>query len=165
MKSKLFTGKILFAAAAFSLLVSVAQAGAQSLNDEIEIVRGSVRADRRVVIAEGMNFTDQESAAFWPVYREYRSAMDKVNDGRVELVLEYTDLYPNLSDEQAAAMLKKYAALEDKAVDVRHKYLKKFSKILPAAKVLRFAQLEKRLDLAVDTQIASRIPLAPIDNK
>ncbi len=146
-----------------ALLTLLAQAAAaQNVVDEIEVARGALKADRKVVIAEEMKLTDQESSAFWPIYRNYRAEMDKVGDGRVELVLEYADLYPDVPEDRAQAMLKKYAALEAKSVDVRNKYLKKLGKILPAAKVLRFAQLENRLDLAVRLQMAARIPLVPV---
>jgi len=134
---------------------------AQNIVDEIELVRGVLKADRKVIIAEGMQLTDEESTAFWPIYRDYRTAMDKIGDGRVELVLEYADLYPDVPDERAKQMLKRYAELEEKTIAVRKKYLKKLSKVLPTSKLLRFAQLENRLDLAVRVQIAAAVPLAP----
>src|SRR5438093_6990102 len=134
---------------------------AQNAVDEIEVVRSVLKADRKVVMAEGMQLTDRESSAFWPLYREYRAAMDKVGDGRLELVLEYAELYPNVPEEHAKQMLKKYAALEEKSVGVRNKYSKKLAKVLPASKVLRFAQLENRLDLALRVQLAAHIPLMP----
>ncbi|MCW5555706.1 MAG: hypothetical protein KIS67_26550 [Verrucomicrobiae bacterium] len=133
--------------------------------DEIEIVRSVLKADRKVVIAEGMKLTDKESAAFWPIYRDYRAEMDRIGDDRVKLVLEYADLYPEVPDARAQAMLKQLSALEVKAVAIRNKYLKKFGKVLPAAKVLRFAQLENRLDLAVRLQLAAAVPLVPSDTR
>lgn len=134
---------------------------AQNRTDEIEMVRSSLKADRKVVIAEEMHLTDQESNAFWPIYRKYRTEMDRVADGRVELALEYADLYPEVPEDRAKAMLEKMAALQKKAVDVRNRYLKKLRKVLPSSKVLRFAQLENRLDLAISVEIAAAVPLVP----
>jgi hypothetical protein len=141
---------------------AIQPAFAQNAVDDIEVVRGAVKADRKVVIAEAMQLTEAKSSAFWPLYREYRAAMEQVGDKRLELILEYADLYPNVPEDRARAMLKKYTQLEEKEVAVRTKYLKKFSKILPTSKVLRFGQLENRLDLAVRIQIASAIPLVPV---
>jgi hypothetical protein len=140
-------------------------AAAQNVMDAIEVVRGALKSDRKVIIAEGMQLTEQESVAFWPIYRDYRTAMDKIGDSRVELVLEYADLYPNVPEDRAKGMLKKYSAIEEKAVSTRNKYLKKLAKVLPPSKVLRFGQLENRLDLAVRVQVASAIPLVPSDAK
>jgi len=153
---------VLLAAVAASLPT---RAAAQNVVDQIEVVRGALKADRKIVIAVGMQLTDEESSGFWPIYRDYRTAMDKLGDGRIELVLEYADLYPNVPEDRAKQMLKKYAALEEKTVSVRNKYLKKLGKVLPASKVLRFAQLENRLDLAVRVQVAASIPLVPSDSR
>jgi hypothetical protein len=39
--------------------------------------------------------------------------------------------------------------------------MNKIAKVLPKSKVLRFTQLENRLDLALRLQLAGVIPLAP----
>jgi hypothetical protein len=164
MNTKLFTRTILLLAVAVSLLALPAQpATAQTATDEIEALRGLLKADRKVVIAEAMQLTDPEGAAFWPLYREYRAKMDKLGDGIVKLVLEYADAYPKVFEDRAAKLLKNYLALEKELVNVRAKHLKKISKVLPASKVLRFAQLENRLDLVLRLQMASAVPLVPAD--
>ena len=76
-------------------------------------------------------------------------------------MLEYADAYPNVPEDRARRLLKDYAALEQKLADQRTWYLKKFARILPAAKALRFAQLENRMDLVLRLQLASAIPLVP----
>lgn len=53
---------------------------AQTITDEIEVVRGVLKADRKVVVAEAMQLTEAESAAFWPPYRGYRTEMDKLGE-------------------------------------------------------------------------------------
>ena len=135
---------------------------AQTDQDLIEVARSVVSVDRKAVIVTAMELTDEESKAFWPLYRDYRSAMDKIIDDRVQLVLHYAALYPNVSEEQAKEMLNTYTSLEQRQVEKRNVYLKKFAKVLPAAKALRFAQLETRLDLLVHLNLAARIPLTPI---
>ena len=164
MNTKLFTRTALFVAVAASLLALPAQpTTAQTVTDNIEALRGLLKADRQVVVAEAMQLTDPESAAFWPRYREYRAEMDKLGDGIVKLVLEYADAYPNVPEVRAQKLLKDYLALEKDLVNVRAKHLKKIGKGLPASKVLRFAQLENRLDLALRLQMASAVPLVPGD--
>jgi hypothetical protein len=164
MNTKLFTRTSLLLAVAASLLAVPAQrTAAQTATDEIEALRGLLKADRKVVIAEAMQFTEAESAAFWPLYREYRAEMDKLGDGLVKLVLEYADAYPNVSEDRAERLLKNYLALEKDLVNVRAKYLKKLVKVLPKSKVLRLAQLENRFDLVLRLQMASAVPLVPVD--
>ncbi|MFN0068472.1 MAG: hypothetical protein ACKVYV_12650, partial [Limisphaerales bacterium] len=126
---------------------------------------GAIRADRQAIVTEAMQFTPTEAEAFWPVYHRYRAEMDAVGDGIKHLVLEYAGLYPDVPDDRAKEMLKELAALEKKHAATRAEYLKKFARILPAAKTLRFAQVENRLDLALRLELAANIPLVPIEGE
>jgi len=144
-----------------ALVVSVSTGAAQNLTDAIEIVRAAYKADRQAFLAETLQLTESESAAFWPLYRSYRADMDKLGDGLVKLVLEYADVYPNVPEKRAREMLKEYSALEQKFASQRAWYLKRAGKALPAAKALRWAQLENRMDLVLRLQLAGGVPLVP----
>ena len=162
MKTTLLTRTTLYLTVAAALLTWPVQPGtAQTLTDEVEVVRGLLKADRKIVVAEAMQLTEAESAAFWPLYRDYRAEMDTLGDGIVKLVLEYADLYPNVPEDRAGKMLTDLMALEKDMVNVRAKHVKKLAKVLPKSKVLRFAQVESRLDLALRLQMASAVPLVP----
>jgi len=127
--------------------------------DAIEVLRADVKADRKAMIAEGMQLTETESQAFWPLYRNYRAEVDHIADRLVEMILEYADLYPNVPEKKASEMLDQYTRMESDLLGVKEKYLKKFQKILPPSKVFRFAQLDNRFDLATRVQMATAIPL------
>jgi len=144
------------------LAVPLQRAAAQSDRDLIEVARTVITADRKAVVLAAMELTDSESRDFWPLYREYRSAMDQVADDRMKLVLNYANVYPNIPDEKAKEMLKTYTELQERQVQKRNVYLKKFAKVLPPAKALRFAQIETRLDLLVYLNLAARIPITPL---
>jgi hypothetical protein len=147
---------------AAALALPFTSALAQSDDEIIEAARSMIKADRQAVVTDAMQFTEAEAKAFWPLYHQYRAEMDTVGDGVKHLVLEYAGLYPNVPDDRAKRMLKELGDLEKKQVATRAKYLKKFAKVLPAAKTLRFAQVESRLDLAVRLEMAASIPLVPI---
>jgi len=142
-------------------LAGTLQASAQSRRDVIETFRSDLRADRKTIIAEEMKFTESESEAFWPIYRDYRAEVGKIVDNVVKIVLEYADLYPNVPEEKAREMLKQYTKAEEDLLKVKTKYLKKFDKVLPPSKVFRFAQVDNRLDLATRMAMAASIPLLP----
>jgi len=144
------------------LIAPLQNASAQSDQDLIEVARSTVSADRKAVVVATMEFTDTESKDFWPLYHEYRATMDKIGDDRLKLALKYAKLYPHVSDEEAKALFETYTRLEQRQVEQRNIYLKKFCKVLPAAKALRFAQVETRLDVLVHLNLAAQIPLTPI---
>lgn len=155
----------LLLAAALTATFAPARAGADqnatNFTDAMEVVRTAYQADRQVFVAENLPLTEKESAAFWPLYRQYRADMEKLGDGLMKLVLEYADVFPDVPEDRARQLLKDYSALEEKLADTRKSYLKKAGKVLPAAKVLRWAQLENRMDLGLRLQMAGAIPLVP----
>lgn len=142
-----------------AVVISASAGAADNLTDAIETVRATYKADRQVFVAEHLQLTEAESAAFWPLYRSYRVEMEKIGDGLVKLMLEYADAYPNVPEGQAKKLLQQYTSLEKKLVDKRVWYLKRAGKALPATKVLRWAQLENQLDLALRLQLVSAVPL------
>jgi len=130
-----------------------------NLTAAIELVRATYHTDRQTFIATKLELTEKEAAKFWPLYRSYRTEMDRLGDELVKLVLEYADSFPDVPEDRAAKLLKKYLKLEDRFVAARARYVKRAGKFLPASKAMRWAQLENRMDLALRLQLAGRIPL------
>jgi hypothetical protein len=135
---------------------------AQSEQDQIEVARSVIGVDRQAVVASAMQLTDQEAAKFWPLYRQYRFDLEKIDDDLLKLVANYAEDYPYVTDEVAKYWLKDYTDLQVRRVRKRAEYLGKFAQILPPLKGLRFAQLDTRLDLAIHLQLAASVPLAPL---
>jgi hypothetical protein len=144
---------------AASFLCITAQA--DDRDDAVDLVRKVYKFDRQTFIARNMTLTEKESADFGPLYQSYRAEMDKLGDALVKLVLEYKDLYPGISDKDAARLLKQYLVLEKEHGEKQAQYFKRAAKFLPAAKVLRWAQLENRMDLQLRLQLAGAIPMVP----
>jgi len=160
--SRIATFLLLLAA---SSLTPVRLSAADNAADALAALRSTYTADRKVFLAEHLQLTDSESTAFWPLYGQYRAEQEKLGDSLVKLVLEYADAYPHVPEDRARQLLKDYGAFEEKLAKGRASYLKKFARVLPASKALRFAQLENRLDLGLRLQLASAIPLAPIEGR
>src|SRR5580658_1221505 len=101
------------------LIGAAGEAPAQTDQDLIEVARSALKTDRQAVVVATMELTDEESKDFWPLYREYRFEMDKVNDGLMKLVLDYAKLYPSVPDDRAKEMLEQYLSFQQKQVDTR----------------------------------------------
>ena len=144
-----------------SLVALAGVVSAQEINDEIELTRSIIQTQRQAIVTAAMQLTDEESQSFWPLYREYREGMRKVDDRSVRLITGYSENYDSMSDEFAQAMVKEFMAIRQAELDVTRKYMKRFQKILPAQKVARFFQLENKLDAVIDYELASEIPLVP----
>lgn len=138
---------------------------AQTVDDQIQVARSSLKADRKATVAKAMHFTEDEGKAFWPLYEQYRAEMDKSADALLKLVKEYAQLYPDVPDDRAKGMLKELGDLEKQRVETRNSHLEKMEEVLSPAKTLRLAQVESRLDLALQIGIAAQIPLVPIEGR
>ena len=160
MKSMLVSKAI-----ALAIIVTLSGAArgraAESPSDAAELIRSMYKTDRQAFLTEEMRLTERESSSFWPIYRAYRGDMDKLGDRLLNAVLEYRDVYPNVSNEQATTLLRELAEVEENIAQTRWRYMKRAAKDVSPQKALRWAQLENRMDLGLRLQLASAIPLAP----
>jgi hypothetical protein len=137
---------------------AVAQTQDSGADSYIESVRADLHADKVAIITRAMNFNDKDSAAFWPIYKKYSYDLSKLDDQRVQLIKEYAQEFNTLTDAQAKDMADRTFKYQSARVDLRKKYFKEFSKVLPTVTVVKFYQLENRLDLLVNLQLASDLP-------
>jgi hypothetical protein len=124
----------------------------------IESLRADARADRTKIITHVMQFSDKDAAAFWPVYRKYEADTIKLNDQRVAIIKEYASSFASLTDPQASSLTSRALDFERQRADLDRKYFKDFSKVLPGVVVARFFQLQHRLNLLVDLELAAHLP-------
>jgi hypothetical protein len=154
-KSILLT--ITFAMLALSPLCH-AQTQEPSVSSAIEGVRTNMRANRETLINAGMNFSDKDATAFWPIYRKYEYQRSTLDDGRVAVIKEYTEKYSTMTGADATAMTKRMFEYDSRQTALKRKYFKEFNKVLPAITVARFFQLEHRIDLLMDMKVESSLP-------
>jgi hypothetical protein len=137
----------------------MAQDASPSVDSYIESMRADVRADKVAIITEAMQFNDADAKAFWPVYRKYEAELSKVNDQRVALIKSYADKFTTMNDADAKKFIDDGLDFESRRTEVKKKYAKEFLKAgLSPMTVAKFFQLEHRLDLVIDVQIASQLP-------
>ena len=146
--------------AAVLLLTIVATAAAQDQPaNNMDLVKQKVRTDKKLFIAENMELTEQQAAAFWPVYESYQVELEKNFDRMANLIELYAENYENLTDEMAKKIVTEWFAIDEKELKLRKTFLPKFRKVLPEIKVARYFQLERKILAIVDYAMAANIPL------
>ncbi len=130
-----------------------------NLDSYIQVLRSNVRTQRVEIIAQAMQFNNTESSAFWPVYRNYELALDKLNDERIALLKQYAENLDKMTPAKAKALAEKSFALQQQKTDLKRKFFAEFEKALPANRVAKFFQVDNRLDLLIDLQVAAQVPL------
>lgn len=155
MRLRLLTSAALFLA--FATLCSAQDQG--NTDSYIEMIRADIRADKVAIITKAINFSDQDAKVFWPVYRKYEADLTKVNDLRVSTIKTYAKKFDSMTDADAKVLIDQAVDYSIQRAELRKKYAKEFQKAgLPSLTVAKFLQLEHRLDLVVDINIASGLP-------
>ena len=156
-KSSLLPAVLLFLAM-ISCSGAIAQTQQPNTDSYIESLRADMHADKVAIITKAMNFNDKDAAVFWPIYKKYSYDLSKLDDQRVQLIKEYSQEFNTLTDAQAKDMAERLFKYQSARIDLKKKYLKEFNKALPAVTVVKFFQLENRLDLLVNLALASELP-------
>ena len=128
--------------------------------DEIALTRAAIQTRRQAIVTAAMDLTAPESQAFWPIYRDYRTDMAKVDDRLVDLIIVYAGNYKSLNDDMANKLLKEYLDIERDRIAVKNQYVPRFLGAIPAVKVARFYQVDNKLDKKIQAELAEEIPLA-----
>jgi len=137
-----------------------AKSGDQQSNVQsyIDLLRADVKSEKVQIIGAMMQFTPDEAATFWPIYKSYDADLTKLGDQKLALIKEYADNYDSMTDEKADEIVKKsFALVSDRNALLKNCYEQVKSK-MGAKTAARFVQVEHQLVMIIDLQIASQLP-------
>jgi hypothetical protein len=136
-----------------------AQAEAGSVDAAIEQLRKDTRAEVTDIIAGTMEFTSDEAAKFWPLYKKYEEQRKAVGDEKVALIKDYAANYQTMTDAKAKELLDRLVSVEDKGTAAKRQFVQELEKVLPPKTVARYYQVDNRIELLANLTLASEIPL------
>jgi hypothetical protein len=128
-------------------------------DQDVQLLRKDLRSQKKQLIAANLPLTDAEAVKFWPVYDQYQAEITKIGDTRFALIKEYAANYNTLTDTQAYDLITRMIGVDESLVQLRQKYVPIVEKVLPGKKTAMFFQMEKRVALMIDLQLASMIPI------
>jgi len=131
----------------------------EAADANLEVLRDTIRANKKALVAVNLTLTDAEAAQFWPLYDRYEAEIKGVNDRLVKLIEDYTSHYKELTDDRAKTLAADYLAVEEDRAKVRRTYFADFTKALPGKKAARFYQIENKMDAVIRYDLASQIPV------
>jgi hypothetical protein len=126
---------------------------------ELEILIATIEANKKALVAVNLELEDAEAKAFWPVYDRYQGDLASVRDRMIELIEDYTANFATMSDEKASQIVEDFLAIERERAEVREKYLEPISEALPGRKVVRFYQIENKIQAIFRYELARSIPV------
>jgi len=153
---------ILFAASLTALvaLASPIASQAQSTFDDTQQLIAQIQSDKRAIVLKSMELDDAQVTAFTPIYDAYQAKRKVLMQRGVDLVNAYASNYGSMTDDAAKKLLKDWFALVDDENELVQGTAKKMGKVLPASKVVRFVQIENKLNTVMRLPAVRAIPLA-----
>ncbi len=84
----------------------------------------------------------------------------KIHDQKYALIQEICHILGVYNrDEQAVDLTNKTLAVDEQVTALRTKYVPDFLKVLPGKQVATFFQIDRRIQMMVDLQLMSQLPL------
>jgi Spy/CpxP family protein refolding chaperone len=138
-------------------------AGAQDkpkiTDQDIELLRRDLRAQKKQIVAANLSLTTEQATKFWPVYDQYIAEQTKIHDQKYAIIREFATSWGTISDAQAEDLTNRALAVDAQVTQLRIKYMPNFLKVLPGKQVATFFQIDRRLQMMVDLQLMSQLPL------
>ena len=118
--------------------------------------------NENAVIGQNMSLSDTEGQKFWPIYNHYVKDLHEVNNQKYALLKQYAEMWATMTDEDALIYVRHWLEADGQAQALRLKYVPVVSQVLPGKKTATFFQLDRRLNMIIDLQLFSQIPLAHV---
>jgi hypothetical protein len=131
-------------------------------DEDIALLRKDLRAMKMQVIGQNMSLSDTEGEKFWPIYNHYVKDLQEVNNQKYALLKQYAEMWATMSDQDALIYVRHWLEADGAAQALRLKYVPVVSQVLPGRKAATFFQLDRRLNMIIDLQLFSQIPLAHV---
>jgi len=129
-------------------------------DDTRELAREAIQANKKLVVAANMNLNVNEKEGFWAVYEDYQKDLEKILERTVALIEEFAVNFETLSEKKATELLNTHLKIEADTVKLKKSYVSKFQKVLPAQKVVRYYQIENKIEAIINYDLVDKIPLA-----
>ena len=135
--------------------------GATVMTDsDIQLLRQDLRAQKQKLIAQNLPMTETEAVKFWAVYNRYGDELRQINGEKYRLITEYAEQWPAMTNDQALIYIRRWLEVDQQVQQLRLKYVPEVSQVLPGKKAAAFFQLDRRINMMIDIQLASQLPLA-----
>lgn len=128
-------------------------------NQDLDLLRKDLRAKRKQLIAANLKLTEAEATKFWPVYDQYIKELIPINDKKFALIQDYADNWGKMTNDQSLLFIRQWLDSDIATTQLRQKYVPIISKVLDGRKTATFFQLDRRVAMMIELQVASQMPL------
>ena len=150
----------LLSASAVAWQARPAQPSQTSIDEVLQAVRGDLINSHADILAKNMTLTSDQAAKFWPMFAAYQKEQAVILDTQLKGLQEFIEKFDTLDDVAAMTLIKAHFARDSEMATLRQKWLGEFQKVLGTKLAVRAMQIDRRVSLAQQLQLTSKIPLA-----
>jgi hypothetical protein len=121
----------------------------------------AVRAKQRFLISGSLGLTEAEGASFWPRFDKYQAEQQRLDARASAVITEYLAAQTSLTAARAEALTDEQLQIEEDYLKALRVHARDLKGILPAVKLAKYVQLQRKLDVSVRYDLAQKIPLLP----
>ena len=96
--------RMLLATALTLALASTAGSAGEAARAELDILRDTIRVNKKALVSANLTLTDEEAARFWPLYEKYHAELNAVQDRTVK-VIELCRAVSVIDEEEGRCLL------------------------------------------------------------
>jgi Spy/CpxP family protein refolding chaperone len=131
-----------------------------TVDSVLKTLREDLQSSRADIMAKNLTLTAEQAAKFWPAFNAYQKEQNAIMDAQLKGIQKYVENSETLDDATALSLMKAHMERDAKMNALRQKWLGEFQKVLPTKLAVRAMQIDRRLSLVAQMEVASRIPLA-----
>lgn len=148
------------------IMPACAQSGASAAETQeanfkayVEMLRKDLKKDKVAILTELMQLMPEESAKFWPVYKDYDSSLTKLGDERIAFIRMYAENYMSLTDAKTTEIVNGLIDVEARRTQLKKQYFQRMSQAVSIKQAARFLQIENQIEKLIDLQISASLPI------
>ena len=130
-----------------------------ALDDMLAAVRSDLMATRADTMSKNLTMTAEQASKFWPVYDAYQKEHAALIEEQLTGVQRYIEAFDTLDDAGALALIKAHLGRDERMHAMRQKALLDLQRAVGTRLAARAIQIDRRLSLAHQLEIVSKIPL------
>ena len=131
----------------------------ESVDAMLAAVRSDLMATRADTMAKNLTMTAEQATRFWPVYDAYQKEQTVINEEHLKGVQRYIEAFDTLDDAGSLSLIKAHLDRDERMNVLRQKLLLDLQRAVGTKLATRAVQIDRRLSLAFQLEIVSKIPL------
>lgn len=134
--------------------------GAMTLSkNTVEFKRDKAKFERMMVISKNLELSPREQEKFWQEYGRYQDRLETLRDRAVKLIITYNSKLDAITGEEAKQMLNELLDIQQDEMAILREFLPRFEAILPLKKMVRFYQLDNKINAEIRYKLSLGTPL------